>query len=67
MEHLAICTGGLLTLAEHFGHSAFVNSFMALLRPAPMPSATEGASLEEVLPWAMNGTLEVRLHIFSIQ
>lgn len=61
MEHLAICTGGLLTMAEHFGHPVFQNSFMALLRPSPMPSGIEGASLDEVLPWALNGMLEVRV------
>lgn len=60
MEHLAICTGGLLTQAEHFGHNVFQNSFMSLLQPSAVPSGAEGASLDEVLPWALNGMLEVR-------
>ena len=60
MEHTAICTGGVLTMAENFSHDVFRNSLTALLRPAPLPAPAAGASLDEALPWALNGMLEVR-------
>lgn len=63
MEHLAVCTGGLLVTAEHFAHEAFRASFSTLLTPQPLPPPPGGApappGAEDVLPWCLNAALEV--------
>lgn len=56
MEHLAVCTGGLLVTAEHFAHEAFHASFATLLTPQA-DGAAEGG--DDVLPWCLNASLEV--------
>eukprot|EP00892_Ulva_mutabilis_P000729 jgi/Ulvmu1/10657/UM066_0038.1 len=61
MEHLAVCTGGLLVTAEHFAHEAFRTSFARLLSPEALPPAANGAAADadDALPWCLNASLEV--------